>query len=136
MLASTLRPSAFLHNTMLGIQNTFLSMPAALNPGLTFSNDVVAGGLYGIAGNGNEAVGLSSLNQGAPAAVMQDNVIDGNVQRTVPYPPGNYPLAAGVLAMRLDPQDRYLGTEKSTDGLALGADITGLLAHIPWLTIP
>jgi hypothetical protein len=136
MLASTLRPSTFAHNTMLGIQNTFLSMPAALNPGVTLNNNVVAGGLYGIAGNGTQAMGLTSLNQGAPAAVMLANVIEGNAQRTVPYPPGNHPLPAGALARLLDPQDRYLGTEKSTDGMPLGADIAGLLTRISWVTIP
>ena len=136
MLASTLRPSTIAHNTMLGIQNTFLSMPAAPNPGLTFSNNVVAGGLFGIAGNGTAAMGLSSLSQGAPAAVMLANVIDGNAQRTVPYPPGNYSLPSGALAKLLGPQGRYLGVEKSTDGLPLGADITGLRTRIPWATIP
>jgi hypothetical protein len=81
-------------------------------------------------------MGLSSLKQGAPAAVMLANVIEGNAQRTVPYPPGNYLLPAGALARLLDPQDRYLGREKSTDGMPLGADIAGLLTRIPWVTIP
>ena len=136
MLASAPRPSTFAHNTILGVRNTFLSMPAALNPGLTFSNNVVAGGSYGIAGNGKEGMGMPSLRQGAPDAVMVANVIDGNTERTVPYPPGNYPLAPGALAKRLGPASRYLGGEKSTDGLPPGADINGLLARIPWMATP
>ena len=135
MIASTLRPSTFAHNTMLGIQNAFLSMPEALNHGLTFINNVVAGGPYGIAGNGKAAMGLPSLNQGAPGAVMRANVIEGNVQRTVPYPAGNYALPSGGLAKVLGPAHRYVGADKSTDGLPIGADISGLLVRIPWVTI-
>jgi hypothetical protein len=134
MIANAPRPSTFAHNTMLGIQNTFLSMPDPTNPGLTFSNNVVAGGLYGIAGNGQAAMGLPSLNQGAPGAVMRANVIEGNSQRTVPYPAGNYSLPAGGLASVLGPNHRYIGTDKSTDGAPVGADIAGLLKRIPWAT--
>ena len=79
---------------------------------------------------------MPSLRQGAPDAVMVANVIDGNTERTVPYPPGNYPLAPGALAKRLGPASRYLGGEKSTDGLPPGADINGLLARIPWMATP
>jgi hypothetical protein len=135
MIANTLRPSTFTHNTMLGIKNAFLSMPDAPNPGLTFSNNVLAGGLYGIAGNGKAAMGLPSLDLSAPGAAMRANAIEGNAQRTVPYPPGNYSLPAGELARVLGPAHRYVGADKSTDGLPLGADIAGLLTRIPWLKI-
>ena len=135
MISSTLRPTTIAHNSMLGIQNTFLSMPDAPNQGLTFSNNVVAGGLYGIAGNGSAAMGLPSLNQAAPGAVMRGNVIEGNAQRTVPYPAGNYVVAAGRLATLLAPTRLYAGGEKSTDGPPIGADITGLLARIPWAQV-
>jgi hypothetical protein len=135
MVANAPRPSTFAHNTMLGIQNTFLSMPGATNPGLTFSNNVVAGGLYGIAGNGQAGMGLPSLNQGAPGAVMRANVIEGNSERTLQYPAGNYSLPAGGLASVLGPNHRYIGRDKSTDGAPVGADIAGLLKRIPWATI-
>jgi hypothetical protein len=136
MLAAGPQPSSFTHNTFLGISNTFLSMPAVVNTGLTFSNNVMQGGLYGIAGNGTMAMGMASLNQGAPGAVLLGNVIDGNTQRTVQYPPGNYPLAAGVLPTLLGPQDQYLGTQVGSDGLPLGANISAIVAAIPWAVIP
>jgi hypothetical protein len=136
MLASALNPSTFTHNTMLGIGNTFLSMPSAINSGLTFTNSVVAGGLYGIAGNGTMAMGTPSLQQGAPGALMAGLVIDGNVERVIPYPAGNFPLAAGGLAALLDAQDRFLGPQRGADGLVPGANISAILAAIPWVTIP
>jgi hypothetical protein len=66
---------------------------------------------------------------------MRANLIEGNAERTVPYPAGNYPIAAGALAGVLGPGRRYIGEEKSTDGLPIGADIRGLLRRIPWVTV-
>jgi hypothetical protein len=53
----------------------------------------------------------------------------------VPYPAGNHTLPPGGLAALLDPMHRYIGKEKTADGLPPGADITGLASRIPWAAI-
>ena len=111
--------------------------PDAPNPGLTFNNNVVAGGLcMGSRGMGKRAMGLPSLNQAAPGAVMRANVIEGNAQRTVPYPAGNYPVPAGRLANLLGPAPHYLGRTNRPTACRLARTSPGLRTRIPWLAIP
>jgi hypothetical protein len=129
------QPSTIAHNVVLGVQGAFLSLQGK-TPSLTFTSNVVAGGLYGITGDGTAGVGLPSLSASAPGHVFTKNVIEGNREREIAYPPGNYAIPAGSLAARLDRQCRYTGKETSSDGLPLGADIAALLARIPWAAIP
>ncbi len=129
------QPTTIAHNVVLGVQGAFLSLQGN-TPSLTFTNNVVAGGLYGITGDGTVGMGLPSLGASAPGHVFTKNVIEGNREREIAYPSGNYAIPAGSLAARLDRQCRYTGKETSSDGLPLGADIAGLLARIPWAAIP
>jgi hypothetical protein len=129
------QPTTIAHNVVLGVHGAFLSLQGS-TPSLTFTTNVVAGGLYGITGDGTVGMGLPSLNASAPGHVFAKNVIEGNREREIAYPSGNYAIPAGSLAARLDRQYRYTGKEASSDGLPLGADIAGLLARIPWAAIP
>jgi hypothetical protein len=129
------QPTTIAHNVVLGVQGAFLSLQGS-TPSLTFTSNVVAGGLYGISGDGTVGMGLPSLSASAPGHVFTKNVIEGNREREIAYPSGNYSIPAGSLAARLDRQFRYVGKETSSDGLPLGADIAGLLTRIPWAAIP
>jgi hypothetical protein len=125
-------PTVISHNTQTGNYGTFLVLGSPMPPGsLTYTDNVTAGGLYGIAASGL-VPGLPSLVAMNPDAQLHHNVIEGNLERTLSYPPGNYPIPPGSLAGKLDPSWKYLGPEASSDGAPLGVDVAALRAKIPW----
>jgi len=136
LLAGGFYPTRIRHNTMLGIAGRFLSLSFVSPRGnLVMTDNVMAGGAYGITGDAWE-LGTPSLEHYSPGYVFTRNVIEGTTERRIQYPAGNYPIAFGALAGRLGELRRYMGTEGSTDGVRLGADVNKIKAALPWVQIP
>lgn len=135
-MSSPFQPTEIRHNTVTGVGGSFLGFyPPLLPPKMfTFVDNVVAGGLYGIATSGI-GVGLPSLTAAAPEAEFHHNVIEGNTERVLTYPPGNVTLPPVTLAAKLDATFKYLGAETSSDGKLLGADTAEIMKRIPWLKL-
>lgn len=131
-MGSPFQPTEIRHNTVIGMKGTFLGFyPPLLPPKMfTFVDNIVTGGLYGIATSGL-GVGLPSLNAAAPESEFHHNVIEGNVERVMTYPANNFTLPPASLAAKLDATFKYLGTEVSSDGKSLGVDIVELRKRIP-----
>jgi hypothetical protein len=130
-------PTTVSHNTLLDIVTSFLSLsitPPMQSGTLKFKDNVLQGGVYGLHAD-DTGVGTPSLERGSPGAEFTNNVIEGNVERQINYPPNNYPIEVGKLASLLDPHRRYIGPEKSSDGKMLGVDIDSLMQRIPWYTL-
>jgi hypothetical protein len=129
------RPTVIRHNTFVlpMPSHWFLQLTAAAMPSgmLTFQDNVVATGQWGIVGDGT-GVGLPSVTAFAPGATFDHNVIEQPNSYPIPLPAGNTVLGGGVLARRLDAKKRYTGTELGHDGVKVGADIDGLISRIPW----
>jgi len=124
------RPTTFTHNTVIGCVNTVVFFYGTPFPAGQFwlTDNVLAGGMYGIFGDAVGS-GTPAFTTFAPQSTAVANVIEGAVG---PYPAGNYPIVAGALAARLDALHHYLGTETSTDGRPLGADVDDIMRRIPW----
>lgn len=129
-------PTYIMHNTLLGIKGSFLSLLTKMPEGsLTVTDNVVAGGGYGITGGGF-AVGVPALTGQNPGAVFHHNVIELTSARTVKYPVGNFTVASGTLTGLVDATGKYKGTETSSDGAPLGADVAEIQRRIPWVKLP
>lgn len=116
------------HNTFTGVGYTFLTLDTVTGKmtGMNIQNNVTPGGIYGIAGSG-VPLGTPTLDAfWAPDYKFAGNVIEGNIERIIPYPAGNFLLAPNTLTPRLDPKLRYTGIEVGTDGRRPGADIDAL----------
>jgi len=127
------------HNTFVGVTNNFFSMGPARAPlvkgrGLAVHDNVSAGGSYGVTGDGTGA-GIVALDAFFAPWQMLGNIIEGNLERTITYPPTNTTLAPGTLAAKVDKQYRYLGSEVGSDGQTPGADIDAILKAIPWVVV-
>jgi hypothetical protein len=118
-------PTLVQHNTILGSMGRLLSF-IGRTQGLRLLDNVAETGAFGVTADGDVANGLACLNEGAPGHETHHNVLE----TTVPWPQGNYLMAPGQLQLRLDRQRRFSGTETSTDGKPLGADIDGLIAKV------
>lgn len=129
------QPSTFDHNTILGVKGNLLSLAQTPVPypagALTFTNNVGAGGLYGVHQD-NGGSGTPALMAGAPGGRFAGNVIEGNLERSIAYPPFNTVRAAGAFAQLIDKDGRYLGPEVGTDLVRPGANVDELKRRMPW----
>ena len=99
------------NNTFPKVTGKFLQFghssnrPKVMTP-LTYSHNVTRAGEYGIAGNGEVAMGLPSLRQYATVVEWNGNIIEHGAERKWTYPEGkgNKLVAAGGLAALLDPK--------------------------------
>lgn len=129
-------PSIITHNTILGTKGAFLSLLTKMPDGsLTFTDNVVSGGGYGITGGGF-GVGLPALTGQNPGAIFHHNVIELTSARTVKYPAGNFTVAPSMLTSLVDTTGKYKGIESSSDGAPLGADVAEIQRRIPWVKLP
>lgn len=127
------QPTAIQHNTAVRLRTTamFLYGVPIGNGMLLVRDNVMAGGLYGIFGDGMGS-GTPGLAKFAPGAIVDHNVIEGAIG---PYPSGNYLIPAGSLAALLDAGYHYTGGQLASDGTPIGADVDEIRRRIPWLTL-
>lgn len=133
--SSGFRPTTLTHNTFAQIRHALAVLYAPAFPAgqLILSDNVLTGGEYGVFGD-NVGSGTPAFVAYAPAPVLARNVLDANVLFPL-YPPGITVIPTGTLAAKLDPQFRYLGSERALDGLRIGANVDAILTALPWLTL-
>lgn len=127
----------FEHNTAFMMHVTILFSGAAAGPPITFSNNIVGFGDYGITGDNGAGFGLSTINYYVPGSVFSNNLFVNNA-RVGRWPPVNYPaaslFAANVAAVgftdtvnhnyQLIAGSRYRNA--ATDGTDPGVDFVAL----------
>jgi hypothetical protein len=130
------------HNTLIGIVYAWgaLSADSAVSGtnkmrGLVVRDNVTREGDYGFTGN-NTGAGTLAFDTYAEAYKVAGNVIEGTNQRAIRYPAGNFMLSFGTLMDRLDAKYQYTGPEMGTDGVKPGANVDGILAKLPWFSLP
>jgi hypothetical protein len=85
-------------NVLPGLLRSFLALSGTPpGSGFQFTNNYVASGSYGIAGD-NTTPGAASLAAFQPGAVFTGNTIDKSAERSISYPPGNTLVAPGTVA--------------------------------------
>ncbi len=135
---SGFEPTTITHCTAGSVVTKALNLLPLVMPSgnLIWQNNVVNGGVYGVTGDDptvGTIIGTPALTEFAPGYVFDHNVISPD---TYALPAGNTLLTGDQILARLDPQDRYVGSEPTTDGRPMGCDIDGLRARIPWAVWP
>jgi hypothetical protein len=128
------------HNTAVMTHLTILFSGAAAGPPITFSNNVVGFGNYGVVGDNGVGFGMSAINHYVPGSVFANNLFVNNA-RVDSWPPSNYPgtslFAAGVAAVGFRDAARHdyqltAGSpyrNAATDGTDLGVEYAALKAR-------
>jgi hypothetical protein len=125
------------HNTVVGANKVALMLAGDSGVGFVFRNNIIAHGLYGVAGDGIGS-GNVAIDTYMPGAVFQRNVFYGNAGVAGQYPPDNVFVASeGDVGFVSPGSGNYALTSSSpyrnaaTDGKDIGVSMAELLSSGP-----